>query len=516
MSLQHAGVLSTLPKSDTVIQSVGTASTHESKLVQVSSTVGTPSFCRQLKLLFTFYPYVIGIPYVIFYFAGSYEQASWFAPYGASWFGGCRTWEDQQKNSDCLSNDDNYDYTTYNFNISIFVSLAGLVSFLFSGYIGRLSDAYGRKWIFILYLVTKLIPNIPLLFTDNIWYNFYLYPITGLNGGMNSATPIMIAYMADIISEEQRTLALGIMYVCGGIGLLIGAATGAIVTIIYGFYMNFWVVCMMWASLIVFSLFFQYESLPKELRKPMRSGQCYNPFRPLCQLTKHPIVFWIGILQLFISLPETGIIDMATVIVDDLLHVTNVNNATTLNSAFSAMGAMGNLFGNLLILPILTTFFNDLQILIVGASVLGLSFVSFGVVPFVVDENIILGYVFTFVGGFLLGVSFISFPAANSIVTRYLHESEEGEGMGIVYAMRSITFIIAPLGFASLYKLGSDIGFKSLAFVVGFGFALCALITVIFPLRRAIDKIKNKEKRMYYSTWNLKTRKENQDQYRII
>ena len=172
-----------------------------SKIVQVTSSVGrTSSFCAQLRLLFTTYGYVVGIPYVIFYFAGSYESAAWFSPYGASWFGGCRTWAEQANGSDCLANDDNYDYATYNFNLSIFVSLAGLVSFLFSGFIGRLSDAYGRKFFFIFYLFAKLIPWIPLLFTDNIWYNFYLYPMVGLNGGMNSATPVMIAYMADMCS----------------------------------------------------------------------------------------------------------------------------------------------------------------------------------------------------------------------------------------------------------------------------------------------------------------------------
>eukprot|EP01084_Bolivina_argentea_P112406 200470_1 len=155
MSSQNAGVLSSLPKSQSVTQSADTTSTHNSKLVQVSSSVGKQSFCRQLKSLFTNYAYTIAIPYVVFYFTGSYETASWFSPYGASWFGGCRTWAKQQKNSDCLSDDDNYDYMTYNFNMSIFVSVAGLISFLFSGYIGRLSDAYGRKWIFILYGITR-------------------------------------------------------------------------------------------------------------------------------------------------------------------------------------------------------------------------------------------------------------------------------------------------------------------------------------------------------------------------
>lgn len=257
---------------------------------------------------------------VQFYFAACYVPAASWSPYGASWYGGCNTWKLQEKDSECLNNSDNFNYPKLNIWQSASYTLMGLVSFLFSGYMGRLSDAYGRKFFFIFFCICKVIGYIPLLIVDNIWYNMALTPIAGLTGGNNSATPIMIAYGADVIPEDERTLAFAIMYFLGGIGLLIGSVAGAVIEIYYGFYWIFVAIVGIWTVLIIFCLIFQYESLKPENRKPFET-KCYNPFSPLLKLRAHPVVFWIGILQLFISLPETGVVDMATMIVDDLLGI---------------------------------------------------------------------------------------------------------------------------------------------------------------------------------------------------
>lgn len=146
-----------------------------------------------------------------------------------------------------------------------------------------------------------------------------------------------------------------------------------------------------------------------------------------------------------------------------------------LNLGFNGVCAMGILIGNIVLLPMLKKCMNDQQILIIGACFLGVSFISFGLIPYLR----IIGFELTYIAGFFLTLAFISFPAANSIVTKYLHESEQGEGVGIVYAMRSITFIIAPIGFASLYHLGGYIGFKSLIFVIGTVMSLIAILVII-------------------------------------
>eukprot|EP00483_Globobulimina_turgida_P011571 UN11593 len=98
----------------------------------------------------------------------------------------------------------------------------------------------------------------------------------------------------------------------------------------------------------------------------------------------------------------------------------------------------------------------------------------------------------------------VAFPAANAIVTTHLHESEQGEGVGIVYSLRSITSIIAPFGFANLYKVGKNkLDFPSLPFVISFMFAVMAVIVILYPLKNAINKMKTENKKMYFRAYDL-------------
>ena len=64
---------------------------------------------------------------------------------------------------------------------------------------------------------------------------------------------------------------------------MIGASVGAVITIMYGFRLNIVIVSGVYVVMIVATFLFQYESLPKEKRKPMQSA-CYNPLKPLFKL----------------------------------------------------------------------------------------------------------------------------------------------------------------------------------------------------------------------------------------
>ena len=75
---------------------------------------------------------------------------------------------------------------------------------------------------------------------------FFFYIVGGLNGSNNSATPVAIAYVSDIIPSAQRTVAYGLMYLMGGIGLFIGASLAIVISIIWNDYANFIVIMIIY------------------------------------------------------------------------------------------------------------------------------------------------------------------------------------------------------------------------------------------------------------------------------
>lgn len=92
-----------------------------------------------------------------------------------------RKYFDQSDNDDD-ENCDSGSYSRYALWYSVFQSISGLTALFSQGYIGRLSDAYGRKRFLYFVWFCTTIPMVPLCFTDNIWFYFALLPISALSG----------------------------------------------------------------------------------------------------------------------------------------------------------------------------------------------------------------------------------------------------------------------------------------------------------------------------------------------
>ena len=67
--------------------------------------------------------------------------------------------------------------STYGLYYGIFSSIGGFVGFTTQGYIGQISDMYGRKYVLIFTWFTMAISQGCFNFTHNIWYWLILIPI---------------------------------------------------------------------------------------------------------------------------------------------------------------------------------------------------------------------------------------------------------------------------------------------------------------------------------------------------
>ena len=76
-----------------------------------------------------------------------------------------------ESNNITVINDYDPNYTEYAYYATMFYSIHASITFLFSSFIGHLSDKYGRKPFFYLAIITSMIPRVVIIFYNN----FYLY-----------------------------------------------------------------------------------------------------------------------------------------------------------------------------------------------------------------------------------------------------------------------------------------------------------------------------------------------------
>ena len=116
-----------------------------------------------------------------------------------------RKWFDESDDDDC----DTSSYSRYAFYSSVFQCLAGFSSLISQSYIGRLSDAFGRKRFLYFVWFCTTIYMVPLCFSDNIWFYFALLPVSTLSGminGMPTMLRLFFCTFLSLISLSSRSI----------------------------------------------------------------------------------------------------------------------------------------------------------------------------------------------------------------------------------------------------------------------------------------------------------------------
>src|SRR5947209_1111010 len=173
-----------------------------------------------------------------------------------------------------------------------FAVVFALMQFLFSPWLGVLSDRFGRRPIILLsnlglgldYIVMALAPNLAWLFLGRV-----------ISGITTSSIPTAMAYISDVVPREKRAGAFGMIGVAFGLGFTIGPALG-------GFLSDqeprlaFWVAAGFSLANWLWGYFFVPESLPLERRKKVEWRRA-NPVGSLVLLRSHPDLWRLSTIQ---------------------------------------------------------------------------------------------------------------------------------------------------------------------------------------------------------------------------
>ncbi|WP_028552858.1 MFS transporter [Paenibacillus sp. UNC451MF] len=176
------------------------------------------------------------------------------------------------------------------------VAAFGLTQFLCSPIAGEWSDKYGRKVMIVSGLALFTLSNFLFAAASDVWV---LY-LSRLLGGIGAASmiPSIMAYIADVTTEEKRGKGLGLLGAAMSLGFVIGPGIGGFLAEL-GLRTPFYVSAGVGAVAMVSSLLLLPESLTKEIRQANRNKvvQKVSMFKQFAQSFKAP--YFIFLLLIF-------------------------------------------------------------------------------------------------------------------------------------------------------------------------------------------------------------------------
>jgi DHA1 family tetracycline resistance protein-like MFS transporter len=349
--------------------------------------------------------------------------------------------------------------------IGVFATLFAAMQFFFSPILGSISDRFGRRPVVLLsnfgmaadYVVMALAPTLPWLFVGRV--------ISGLTA---SSIPTAFAYLADVTPRERRAAAFGVLNAAFGIGFVLGPALGGILGSINP-RLPFWVAGGLSFVNGCYGLFVLPESLPRNLRSPF-SWTRANP---------------VGSLNLFRSakglVPIAGLLLLGYVAQQSLANVYVIYadfrygwTDRTVGISLAVIGVFTALYGVLLVKPAVAHL-GERRSMIFGFLGGSLGYLFFGLSR--------TGLLF-WLGIPLLNLMSLTWPSAQSIMSRSIGPSEQGQLQGAINSLRGISGLLGPGLFTWIFS--KSIGPHPFIHAPGMPFYTAAAMLLVALLLTAI------------------------------
>jgi DHA1 family multidrug resistance protein-like MFS transporter len=176
------------------------------------------------------------------------------------------------------------------------VAAFGLTQFICSPIAGEWSDKYGRKIMIVAGLALFTLSNLLFAVAGSVW----LLYVSRLLGGIGAAAmiPSIMAYIADITTEENRGKGMGLLGASMSLGFVVGPGIGGFLAEL-GLRTPFYVSAGVGFLAMIGSMVFLSESLSKDVQLANRKVQVKkeNIFRQFAQSIKAP--YFILLLLVF-------------------------------------------------------------------------------------------------------------------------------------------------------------------------------------------------------------------------
>ena len=315
--------------------------------------------------------------------------------------------------------------------IGIMTALYAVMQFIFAPVLGSLSDRLGRRPVLLISLAGAAINYLFLAFAPSLWMLLLGRAIAGLT---SANTSVAGAYITDISPPDKRARRFGLFNAMFGIGFIIGPVLGGLLG-------DYWVRLpfIAAAALNGCNLLLAFFVLP-ESRTPTREKidlAALNPLRPLRWVVSMKSL--LPIIVVFFVFSATGEAYGTSWALwgSDTFHW----NGLWIGLSLGTFGVCQTLAQAFLPGPAVKLL-GERRAILVGVAGAGIALI---VMAFATQSWM----VFAIMPVFALGG--IGVPALQSLATRQVDASQQGQFQGVLASAVSLASIVAPLGFSSLY-----------------------------------------------------------------
>ncbi len=337
----------------------------------------------------------------------------------------------------------------------LLVTIWGLMQFLFSPLIGVLSDRFGRRPVLILsgfglgldYIIMATAQSLPWFFVGRI-----------LSGIMSSSFATAAAYVADVTPVERRAGAFGMVGAAWGIGFILGPAIGGVLGT-FGIRIPFWGAAAFSLASASYGLFVLPESLSSEHRQRVAWRRA-NPIGSLTLLRSHPALLGLAGVT-FVQFMAFQVLPTVFVLYAfDRFGWREFNVGLSL----ALVGALNITVQGGFVKRFIERF-GERKALLTGLLFGSAAMVVWGLAP---NDVVLLLAAFVFAP-----IGFVA-PALQSLMTRRVGPSEQGQLQGANASIAGLTGAIGPIFFGLVYSFA--IGYRAQFDLLGLPFLVAAIL----------------------------------------
>src|ERR1700761_2655612 len=316
----------------------------------------------------------------------------------------------------------------------VFAFVWAAMQFVFAPVMGALSDRFGRRPVVLLsnfglgcdYVLMALAPTLSWLFVGRV--------ISGITA---ASIPTANAYIADVTPEEQRAAKFGMLGAAFGLGFIIGPAVGGFLGG-YGLRYPFWASAILSLANGLYGLFILPESLPKDRRSPF-SVKRANPLGALKLLRSTPELAGLAVAMFLYYNAHESLPSMYVLYTDYRYHF----SPQLTGYAFAGVG-IGSTIVSAFLISLAIKKLGEVRTLYTGWLCGTAGFAVLALAPTTAISLISIP---------LLSLWGLGSPAMNSLMTKRIDKSAQGQLQGALMSMFGVAGMIAPLVFTQIFSV---------------------------------------------------------------
>lgn len=337
----------------------------------------------------------------------------------------------------------------------LFVALWAGMQFLCSPVIGSLSDRFGRRPVILVSVCGLALDYVLMAVAPNLWWLALGRILAGVT---SSSFTSVFAYMADITPPEDRARGYGLIGAAFSAGFVAGPLVGGILGEI-SLRAPFWAAAALSGLAFLYGLLILPESLPREKRMAFGWRRA-NPFGALRLLRSHPDLSGLAVVNFLLYFAHHLFSAVFVLYAGERYGW----GAWQVGSLLAMVGLLDMIVQGVLVGPVVKRL-GDRTTMVTGLGFGAVGIAAMGLAP--------TGWLFV-AAMFPNALWGLAMPTIQSLMTRRVSESEQGQLQGANNSVASIAGIASPLFFGAVYS--ASVGGNPVFPFIGTAFLMAAAV----------------------------------------